>query len=102
MADVRRQTTEDPPTSRNCRATTWQPEEAAYAPALGAEKEAVPSGLEGRRAKGRPGRNAEGDDQQAERFFRQYTSQDAIAKFTKLPQASGSRIFSITIINQCI
>ena len=58
--------------------------------ASGSEGEALPSGLEGRRTGSAVGGSTEDEDQQFERFFLQYTSQDAVAKFTKA--TAGFRI----------
>jgi hypothetical protein len=86
MTEVTRQSTEDPPTSRGTRA--WQAEGPAPGLASTSKRETLSSGLEGRRARSGPGGSTEPEDQQVEMFFCQYTSQDAIAKFTKATAAS--------------
>jgi hypothetical protein len=81
MTEVTRQNTEDLPTFRG--------EGPAPGLASGWKRETLSSGVEGRRARSGPGRDTEGGDQRVERFFRQYTSQNAIAKFTKATAGFG-------------
>jgi hypothetical protein len=57
--------------------------------ASGPEGEALPSGVEGRRTGSGLRGSTEDEDQQFERFFHQYTSQDAVAKFTKATAGFG-------------
>jgi SAM-dependent methyltransferase len=71
-----KQSTEDVPTSFNRGTAARQANGAA-------------SGLEGRRAIGGRGESIENEDQQLKAFFRQYTSQDAIMKFTKATAGFG-------------
>ncbi len=86
---MRRQSTEDPPTSHNCGTMAWQAEEAASGLASGWARGRLSSGLEGRRGRSGPGGSTEAEDQQVEMFFRQYTSQEAVAKFTKATAGFG-------------
>jgi SAM-dependent methyltransferase len=88
MKEETRQRTEDPATPRDCGATAWQAK-AASGLASGWEREALASGLDGRWARSGPGGSIVAEDQQLEAFFHQYTSEDAIAKFTKATAGFG-------------
>jgi SAM-dependent methyltransferase len=83
-----RQRTEDPATSRNC-GTTARQAKAASGLASGWEREALASSLDGQLAGSGPGRSTEGEGQQMEKFFRQYTSHGEILKYTKATAGFG-------------
>jgi hypothetical protein len=67
----------------------WQAKGRAPGLASDSKTETLSSSLKGRRARSGPSGSTEPEDQQVEIFFRQYTSQDATAKFTKSTAGFG-------------
>jgi SAM-dependent methyltransferase len=89
MTKKRRQSTEETPTSHDCGVMAWQAEEIIAGPASGPARDFLPSRSRGRQVRCNLRGNRKGEGQRVERFFRQYTSQDVIAKFTKATAGFG-------------
>lgn len=89
MKEVKGHKTKDPPTSRNRGTTAWQAQSVGSSLASGSERENLPSVLRGRWTRNGPCGRTRGEAQQLDAFFRQYTSQDAIAKFSKARAGFG-------------
>jgi SAM-dependent methyltransferase len=88
MNEELRQRTEDPTTSRDCGPTVW-PAKAASGLPSDWKREALASGLDGRRPRSGPGGITQPEDQQLEAYFRQYTSHLEILKYTKATAGVG-------------